>query len=125
MERTVHSEEPLVQVFQALGDENRWKILTAVAAAGELPCRDLESILPVSKATISYHARLLTQAGLITVRKQGRSSFYTLDAETMRHVLATLTRLRPDSAADPGAGRRTRTPVRSTLPDEAIALTTW
>lgn len=106
-----------MQIFQALGDENRWKILVAVAEVGELPCRDLDDLLSVSKATISYHARLLTQAGLITVRKQGRNSFYALDVEGYGMPWTSWISLRVATARQSWGNRRidSKTPDRARL----------
>ena len=115
-----------MQIFQALGDENRWKILVAVAEVGELPCRDLDDLLSVSKATISYHARLLTQAGLITVRKQGRNSFYALDVERIRYAMDKLDQLAGgDGEAELGQSTNRFENSGSGPLDESITLTTW
>lgn len=75
------------EVFKALSDPIRWDIIQQMAAVDELPCSVLEDTLPVSKPTISYHTKILIQAGLVTVRKQGRNLFYVLRRETLREVV--------------------------------------
>jgi DNA-binding transcriptional ArsR family regulator len=82
------------EAFKALGDPIRWSIVQQVARQDELAASVLEDTLPVSKPTISYHTKILTQAGLIEVRKRGRNYFYRLcpDAvEALREALSTLT----------------------------------
>jgi DNA-binding transcriptional ArsR family regulator len=86
-------ESVAAAVFKALGDPVRWSIIAQMAAVDELACADLERTLPVSKPTISYHTRILQQAGLLLVRKAGRNYFYTLHREVLRDVQDELSRL--------------------------------
>src|ERR1700761_5783607 len=95
-----------VEGFKALGDPVRWSIVAQIAAVDELPCAHLEQTLPVSKPTISYHTKILQQAGLISVRKEGRNYFYALRRDVLRDVQDELGRLapapRPVGDAGPG-----------------------
>jgi DNA-binding transcriptional ArsR family regulator len=83
------------EVFKALGDPVRWSIVAQIAAVEELPCANLEQTLPVSKPTISYHTKILQQAGLLSVRKEGRNYFYALRRDVLRDVLDDLWLLAP------------------------------
>jgi DNA-binding transcriptional ArsR family regulator len=98
------SEDMPVKVFRAIGDPVRWSIIAQLAAVGELPCADLEQTLPVSKPTISYHAKTLQQAGLLSVRKEGRNYFYALRRDALREALDQLGRLAPQEGAAAGDG---------------------
>nr|AIU93551.1 hypothetical protein LRS1606.117 [Rhodococcus sp. NS1] len=69
-------EEYKVEVFRALGDPIRLDIMSRMIHSEEVACTDLERILPVSKSTISYHIKVLSGAGLVHVRKEGRNYFY-------------------------------------------------
>jgi len=82
-----------IEVFRAIGDPVRWSIIAQLAAVDELPCADLEQTLPVSKPTISYHAKTLQQAGLLAVRKEGRNYFYALRRDVLQQALDQLGRL--------------------------------
>jgi DNA-binding transcriptional ArsR family regulator len=88
-------ESTATEVFKALGDPVRWSIVAQIAAVDELPCAELEQTLPVSKPTISYHTKILQQAGLLSVRKEGRNYFYTLQRDALREVQDELWRLAP------------------------------
>ena len=81
---------PLTDVFRALSDPMRWTIVSEMARVDELACTALESMLPLSKPTISYHIKVLYHAGLIEVRKQGRHYFYRLRRDTLDEVLGEL-----------------------------------
>jgi DNA-binding transcriptional ArsR family regulator len=91
---TATSDRPLIDVCKALGDPMRWAILQRAAATSEVACQELDD-LPVSKPTISYHLKILQQAGLITVRKAGRSYYYSLEHEAIHQLQDALWALAP------------------------------
>ena len=84
------------EIFKALGDPIRWSIVRQMAATDELACSTLEETLPISKPSISYHTKILTQAGLISVRKQGRNYFYTLRRDVLRGLVDDVWALAPE-----------------------------
>jgi ArsR family transcriptional regulator len=65
------------EVFRALSEPTRIEILSLIASCDdEYPCTQLERVLPVTKSTISYHIKILSGAGLVQVRKEGRYYHY-------------------------------------------------
>jgi DNA-binding transcriptional ArsR family regulator len=84
------------EIFRALGDPVRWTIVCQMAAVEELACSTLEHTLNVSKPTISYHTKILVQAGLISVRKEGRQFFYTLSRDVLRALIDDIWSLAPE-----------------------------
>jgi DNA-binding transcriptional ArsR family regulator len=91
------SREPVAapEVFKALGDPIRWSIVQQMAQQDELACSLLEDTLPVSKPTISYHTKILSQAGLIEVHKRGRNYFYSLRRDVLRELIDDLWAMAP------------------------------
>lgn len=89
------SQPPPIEIFKALSDPIRWDIIVQMASVDELACVTLEDTLPVSKPTISYHTKILYQAGLISVRKSGRNYFYSLRRDVLDQVLDDLRELAP------------------------------
>lgn len=69
--------ERYTTIFTALGEATRLEMLRLIDQADEMPCTVLIESLGVAKSTVSYHVKILTHAGLISVRKQGRNYFYT------------------------------------------------
>ena len=142
---TSHESAAAVEVFKALGDPVRWSIIEQIAAVDELPCAELEQTLPVSKPTISYHTKILQQAGLLTVRKEGRNYFYALRREMLTDVQDELWRLVPtprpvgEDGIDyeaPAARRRAERPaqaknarrdrrMRRVAGDDEVVVLTW
>ena len=75
-------------VFAALAHESRRNILLTLAhLGGELPSGYLASRFQHSWPTTTRHLGILERAGLVEVRREGRSSFYRLDRERVQHVL--------------------------------------
>ncbi|WP_170323433.1 ArsR/SmtB family transcription factor [Cryptosporangium phraense] len=102
------------EVFKALGDPIRWSIVQQMAAVDELACSTLEETLPISKPSISYHTKILSQAGLISTRKQGRNFFYTLRRDVLRGLIDDVWALAPEPrpVADSGRLEHKPTPIR-------------
>lgn len=88
-------DSPSAEIFKALSDPIRWSIMAQIADAGELACVSLESTLPVSKPTISYHTKILQQADLISVRKTGRNYYYALRDDVIHGLMDALWELAP------------------------------
>jgi ArsR family transcriptional regulator, arsenate/arsenite/antimonite-responsive transcriptional repressor len=89
------------ELFRALSDPIRTEIVRRAALVDELACTALETALPVSKSTISYHVKILSNADLLTVRKQGRRYFYRLREDRIAAILpGFLERLRSSALDD-------------------------
>jgi DNA-binding transcriptional ArsR family regulator len=73
-------------IFAAMSEPVRMDILLRIADTPELACTVLDETLPISKSTISYHIKILYQAGLIEVRKEGRYYFYRLRPDVMEKL---------------------------------------
>ena len=124
------SQPPSIEIFKALSDPIRWDIIAQMASVDELACVALEDTLPVSKPTISYHTKILYQAGLINVRKSGRNYFYPLRREALHQLLHDLGELASTQrSAVREDGRAVSGPARDphNVPegDEEAALLTW
>ena len=121
------------EVFKALGDPIRWNIIRQMAQQEELACSVLEDTLPVSKPTISYHTKILTQAGLIDVRKRGRNYFYALRRQVLRSLMDEMLVLAPgprlaSTDEEPAASRSERPVLEAAVGDDtprSSALLTW
>lgn len=63
------------RLFKALGDEVRLKLLHLVKDHEVCVC-DLVDTLGMPQGSLSHHLSVLSQAGLVTARKQGRWNYY-------------------------------------------------
>ncbi len=64
--------------FAALADPVRLRIVGVLAEGGRCVC-DLHEEVPVAANLLSYHLRVLPDAGLVTAARQGRWVDYRLD----------------------------------------------
>ncbi|MBQ7039148.1 MAG: winged helix-turn-helix transcriptional regulator [Clostridia bacterium] len=70
----------LTEIFKVLSDENRLKIVKALAKESMCACQLLEG-LGISQPTLSHHMKILTDAGLVEPRKQKTQVYYDLNRE--------------------------------------------
>ena len=100
-------------VFAALAHETRRRILLILAQlGGELPSGYLATRFQHSWPTTTRHLNVLEKAGLIEVRREGRSSLYRLRRERASEVLVSwlghLEPVGPDKTWAPTGPRSTR-----------------
>jgi DNA-binding transcriptional ArsR family regulator len=88
MSRSASSIEEIEAVFEALSHEARRHILLLLSrAGGELPSGYLAARFQHSWPTTTRHLGVLEQAGLVQVRRHGRSSHYRLNRERLTRVV--------------------------------------
>ena len=80
----------LAKVFAALGDPVRLRLLSLVAAGGEVCSCDLEDPLGKSQPTISHHTKALADAGLLTGEKRGRWMMWRIVPDRLAALRAAL-----------------------------------
>ena len=69
-------------LFQALGNETRFKI-PGLLSVQELCTCDIVAGLNGAASTVTFHLRMLEDAGLITSRQTGKFTLYQLNGETL------------------------------------------
>ncbi len=69
--------DALIRWGKAFSDPARIRIIAALQG-GELCVCELSDALELGQSTLSSHLQLLRQAGLVTVRKDGKWSYYAL-----------------------------------------------
>jgi DNA-binding transcriptional ArsR family regulator len=72
-----------MEVFAALADPTRWRVLTLLAERGEATATTLAGEMPVSRVAVIKHLTVLDRAGLVQSRKQGREVRYTVRPERL------------------------------------------
>lgn len=67
---------------KAIADETRQKIMNLVCCAS-LSVTEIVEKLDVSQPTVSHHLSILREAGLVSVREDGKQTFYSLNQDRM------------------------------------------
>lgn len=78
--------EAAARVLSALADPVRLRLLSIVAAEGEVCSCNLEAPLGKSQPTISHHTRVLAEAGLIVGERQGRWTWWRIVPESLERL---------------------------------------
>ena len=94
--------ETVLNVFKALSDETRLRILKLLEN-GELCVCDIVASLDMIQPKVSFHLGVLKEAGLIKDRRQGKWIHYRIDDSDMFRrflILSTLERIQPESVAE-------------------------
>lgn len=76
----------LAEIFKAMGDGTRIKILHALSKE-ELCVCDLVELLEVSQSAVSHQLRVLRNLRLVKFRKVGKMACYSLDDEHISMLL--------------------------------------
>ena len=63
---------------KALADETRQKIMNLVCCQ-QLSVNEIVEQLNVTQPTVSHHLAILREAGLVSVREEGKQTFYSLN----------------------------------------------
>lgn len=75
--------DAVAEVFAALADPTRRRILDALAAHGEATATVLAAELPVSRQAIVKHLGVLDRAGLVAGHREGREARYRVIPERL------------------------------------------
>lgn len=82
-----------VAALGALAQDNRLDVFRLLVQAGPegMPAGAVAHALALAPNTLTFHFDRLRAAGLVTVRREGRSMIYAARFETMNALLAYLT----------------------------------
>lgn len=76
----------LAETFQTLGDPSRLRIVWALSVK-EHCVGEIATLLAMSQPAVSHHLRMLRTLRLVKVRREGRTSVYSLDDEHIERLL--------------------------------------
>jgi len=110
-----------VAALAALAQDNRLDVFRLLVEAGPngMPAGEIATALKLAPNTLTFHFDRLRMAGLVTVRRDGRSMIYAARFETMNALLSYLTenccKGMPDTCAPavckPAGPKRGKVPV--------------
>jgi DNA-binding transcriptional ArsR family regulator len=78
--------EKLVNLFKAMGDPSRLRILFALAS-GEMCVCDLAAFLGITESAVSHQLRVLRQLYLVANRREGPILYYSLNDHHIEQLI--------------------------------------
>jgi ArsR family transcriptional regulator len=83
-----------VAALTALAQESRLRVFRLLVPTGEsgMPAGEIAERLDIPSATLTFHLKELSHAGLVESRREGRSIIYSLRCEGMNELLTFLAR---------------------------------
>lgn len=83
----------LATTFAALGDQRRLSILERLIGAESLSVSMLSVGMGVSRQAVSKHLKTLSDARLVSAKKSGRETLYSLERDRLEEARSFLTQV--------------------------------
>ena len=95
MTTATHSRtDRAIELFHALSDETRLEIIELLRKGERCVC-ELTDTLDAAQSRLSFHLRVLKDAGIVRDRKDGRWVHYELDPDAFEEIETLVTDLKP------------------------------
>ncbi|MGI8508218.1 MAG: ArsR/SmtB family transcription factor [Gemmatimonadaceae bacterium] len=95
----------VARLFHALSDETRLEIIDQLKGGERCVC-ELMDTLDAAQSRLSFHLRVLKDAGLVSDRREGRWSYYELRRDAFKEAAGAVRAMTPQirSASTSGDG---------------------
>jgi len=115
-----------VRALAALAQDTRLAVYRLLVQQGPsgLAAGEIAAALDISPATLSFHLKELSHAGLVMSRQESRFIFYSADFAAMNELLAFMTENCCAADAGPCSPAQTCKPAQASRPGRAAARTT-
>ena len=84
------------ELFHALSDQIRVQVVRLLQNGERCVC-ELMAELGLAQSRLSWHLKTLSDAGIITGRREGRWNYYSLNADAIAEARGLLDALKPSS----------------------------
>ena len=86
--------ERAIELFHALSDETRLEIIQLLRKGERCVC-ELTDTLDAAQSRLSFHLRVLKDAGIVRDRKEGRWVHYELDPDAFEEIETLVSGMKP------------------------------
>src|SRR6476646_5288227 len=86
--------ERAIELFHALSDETRLEIIGLLRKGERCVC-ELTDSLDAAQSRLSFHLRVLRDAGIVRDRKDGRWVHYELEPEAFEEIETLISAMKP------------------------------
>lgn len=84
--------EDNAKVFKAFCDENRLMILEMLQSGEKCACKILEE-MHIVQSTLSHHMKILVESGIVSARKEGKWTHYSISEKGTQYAKELLNEL--------------------------------
>jgi len=91
-----------IELFHALSDETRLEIIELLRKGERCVC-ELTDTLDAAQSRLSFHLRVLKDAGLVRDRRDGRWVHYELDPQAFEEIEALIEGMKPHAPVSQGS----------------------
>ena len=95
MTRITLHDEALLQRFQAVAEETRFRLVQILASGERCVCELQDELGGAAQSRLSFHLKKLKDAGVVTDRRDGRWVHYSLVPEALDAMRAFLGEVKP------------------------------
>ena len=92
------------KLFHALSDETRLEIMSHLQKGEQCVC-DLTDMLKSAQSRLSFHLKVLKEAGLIEDRREGRWIYYSINLDALKELEELVRALKQSAKSAVSAGR--------------------
>ena len=93
------SESAAVDLLAAATEPTRWRILATLASAGTRCACEIEPVANVAPNVLSYHLKVLREAGLVTSARRGKWIDYSIADDAAARLAKALPTALPGALA--------------------------
>jgi ArsR family transcriptional regulator, arsenate/arsenite/antimonite-responsive transcriptional repressor len=95
MATPIHSRtERAIELFHALSDQTRLEIIELLRKGERCVC-ELTDSLDAAQSRLSFHLRVLKDAGIVRDRKDGRWIHYDLEPDVFEEIESLVSGMKP------------------------------
>lgn len=98
------STKKAVELFHALSDETRLALLDRLKDGEQCVC-ELTDAMKAAQSRLSFHLKVLKDAGLVEDRREGRWMYYSLNAQAIEELEELVGSFKKAARAAVSAGR--------------------
>ncbi len=85
--------EKYARLFKVLADENRLKIIELLIKGETCGCTLIDK-LPISQPTLSYHLKMISEAGIAYSKKEGNWIKYYINKDKLTEIKVFIEQIR-------------------------------
>jgi len=89
--------EKYAQLFKVLADANRLKIIELLIKGETCSCTIIDK-LPISQPTLSYHLKMISEAGIADSKREGNWIKYYINKDKLTEIKLFIEQIRDTEA---------------------------